>query len=306
MESFSTYPPTAFFPHNKTDNVNLTIVGDTFWGLRDLRVVYQVCEKSCLKCGVSGCLECRGLLMLTNGRCQGCPLGFGYDFGGSACRQCGVNCLNCMFGAANNNVFGGSCVMCSQAYFLIDGQCRPRTNIATDQLRGVLPANNPTLGNCSIVLPLSSSGNTNATPAASQFTLSSTTLTSTTAIPQPHYKKIVEFYLLRLGQWSTTDRLNVYLNDLLVLSKNYSDYGSVICSGVASVGGVVGGSGYVNQTDYLSYESIEFVDSNATLTVFFEFVSGTGNTINTVNTVNTVNTPNTTKYYGVSHLQIYP
>jgi len=134
------------------------------------------------------------------------------------------------------------------------GQCVPKTNIATDSLRGDLPVGDPAIGNCSIVLPLSSSSITTNSTTASQFSITSTNITSIINIPQTHYKTIVEFYLLRLGNWDTTDRIDVYFNDLLMMSKNYSNYGTKICSGVSSVGGLLGTSLlYQNQTDMLSY-----------------------------------------------------
>ena len=61
LESFTTFTPTEFFSHNSSA-MNLTIIADTFWGLRDLRVVYRVCEASCLTCTSDGCQQCQGIL----------------------------------------------------------------------------------------------------------------------------------------------------------------------------------------------------------------------------------------------------
>jgi hypothetical protein len=54
-------------------------------------------------------------------------------------------------------------------------------------------------------------------------------MSSLIQINQTHYKKIVEFYLIKIDRWEPSDLLQVYLNDLLVLSKNYSAFGNSIC-----------------------------------------------------------------------------
>jgi len=47
--------------------------------------------------------------------------------------------------------------------------------------------------------------------------------------------------LLRVGLWSVDDRLEVYFNDLLMLTKKYTDFGNKICNKTS------------NQTDSLSF-----------------------------------------------------
>ena len=54
-EAFVTFPPTTFYTDSST-NLNLTIVADTFWGLRNVRMVYQKCDSNCMNCGANGCL----------------------------------------------------------------------------------------------------------------------------------------------------------------------------------------------------------------------------------------------------------
>lgn len=56
-------------------------------------------------------------------------------------------------------------------------------------------------------------------------------MTSLITINQTHYKKIVQFHLIKIDTWDGTDVLQLYLNDLLVLSKNYSSFGNKICFG---------------------------------------------------------------------------
>jgi hypothetical protein len=97
-ETFTTFPPTQFYANTLTSNVNLTIVANTQWGIRDFRIVYQVCDPSCLICGASTCLQCAGYLQLSNHVCSTCPLGYGLNPAAplaTACVQCPVNCLNC-------------------------------------------------------------------------------------------------------------------------------------------------------------------------------------------------------------------
>jgi len=56
-EAFVTFPPTTFYIDSAASaNLNLTIVADTFWGLRNVRMVFQKCDSSCLNCGLNGCL----------------------------------------------------------------------------------------------------------------------------------------------------------------------------------------------------------------------------------------------------------
>lgn len=55
-EGFVTYPATIFYPHNNTNNVNLTITSNAInWGIRNVRLSYQVCDPTCLQCGPAGC-----------------------------------------------------------------------------------------------------------------------------------------------------------------------------------------------------------------------------------------------------------
>ncbi len=91
LEGFVTYPATIFYPHNSTSNVNLTITSNAVnWGIRNLRLSYQVCDSSCLQCGPNGCLECQGYFTLSNLACNACPAGFGLtnSNGSSSCTQC--------------------------------------------------------------------------------------------------------------------------------------------------------------------------------------------------------------------------
>jgi hypothetical protein len=76
---------------------------------------------------------------------------------------------------------------------------------------------------CSINLPSRNDG------SKVSFTVSENKLTSLLSIPQVHYKKIVQFYLIKIDSWDETDLLQLYLNDLLVLSRNYSSFGNNIC-----------------------------------------------------------------------------
>jgi hypothetical protein len=303
-ESFVTFSPTAFYPHNSSD-LNLTLVGSSFWGVRDVRVVLEVCDSECLVCGSGGCLECKGMLQLSAGRCVGCPPGYGYDASGGAgassgsssatatnttsptnttanntttntttntpgCVSCSSQCLSCNFSLGQPQ-----CLLCSAPFFLYQGTCTPRTNIgtptntstnksSTNNTNNNNTTNNTTSNpfstastlNCSLSLPSPSGSST------TDFTFTQTNLTALLALPQPHYKAIVEFYLLRIGQWQPSDRVDVYLNDLLVLSKTFPSYGNKFCS--------------ANATDYLSFESLQLVDSNTSLSVFLEVVTGTG------------------------------
>ena len=89
-------------------------------------------------------------------------------------------------------------------------------------------------------------------------------MNSTISLPGPHHKTIVEFYLLKIDTWQPDDRVDLYLNDLLVLSRNYSTFGNDICYNE-------------NETDFVSFESIEIFDSNTTVTAAFETVGSAGN-----------------------------
>lgn len=80
---------------------------------------------------------------------------------------------------------------------------------------------------------------------------------------QRHYRKIVQFYLLKVDEWADGDQLQLYLNDLLVMSKTYSKLGNNICFDPT-------------QNDFISYESIEIEDSNSSLSISFEVVAGGG------------------------------
>ena len=45
LEALVTFPATKFYPHNKTNNVNLTITSNAInWGIRNLRLSFQVCD----------------------------------------------------------------------------------------------------------------------------------------------------------------------------------------------------------------------------------------------------------------------
>lgn len=147
-------------------------------------------------------------------------MGFGRN--GSAldeaklCVGCPENCLNCT--AVGNTT---SCVLCSAPFFLFEGSCKKRTNIGDTSV----PANLSGTSNqsCSIQAPTQ-----NGSPPS--FVFSNNVISTTSRIEQLHYKVIVEFYLMRVGVWDAEDKLEVYLNDLLMLTKNYSDYGNKICS----------------------------------------------------------------------------
>jgi hypothetical protein len=119
-----------------------------------------------------------------------------------------------------------------------------RTNVATILSIGTDNTNagiwnvqsSPAVANntCSINLPSRSNAST------VNFTVSENKLTSLIVINQTHYKKIVEFYLIKIDTWSPNDLLQLYLNDLLVLSKNYTAFGNSICFNSA-------------QTDFISF-----------------------------------------------------
>lgn len=49
-------------------------------------------------------------------------------------------------------------------------------------------------------------------------------------IPEVHYKKIIEFYLVKIDKWNKNDRLDLYLNDLLIFSKTFTEFGNKVCS----------------------------------------------------------------------------
>ena len=244
-EAFLTFPPTPFY-QDTNNNLNLTIIADTFWGIRDLRLVLQKCDSNCLNCGPSGCLQCSGLLQLTNGQWTGCPLGFGTNSAfvpgqNGYCYRCQDKCLNCIF---NNSANSSNCQLCSAPFYLYKGQCILRTNIG-----GILPApalslppgSQAPLPTCSLPPAFVSNGTNSTNSSNGSFTLSSSTLTSQLNVPERHYKQIVEFYLVRVGQWQPSDRLDVYLNDLLLLSKTYSSFGNQICSSPT------------NTTDFISF-----------------------------------------------------
>ena len=40
---------------------------------------------------------------------------------------------------------------------------------------------------------------------------------------------LISFYLLKIDQWSPNDELHLYVNDLLVLRKKYTNVGNKIC-----------------------------------------------------------------------------
>lgn len=61
------------------------------------------------------------------------------------------------------------------------------------------------------------------------FIVSENLLTTLYTIPQVHYRKIVQFYLIKIDKWEPSDLLQLYLNDLLVMSKNYSSFGNRVC-----------------------------------------------------------------------------
>jgi len=61
------------------------------------------------------------------------------------------------------------------------------------------------------------------------FLVADNTLTNTYTITDPHYRMLISFYLLKIDNWDPKDELNLYLNDLLVLKKNYSSVGNRIC-----------------------------------------------------------------------------
>lgn len=125
-----------------------------------------------------------------------------------------------------------SCLECSTAYFLFEEKCVKRTNVAGTLTIDNNPANgsagiwsvqaSPTIANnnCSVNLPSKSTVN---------FTISESKIASQILINQTHYKKIIEFYLIKIDAWEASDLLQLYLNDLLVLSKNYSSFGNSIC-----------------------------------------------------------------------------
>lgn len=102
-------------------------------------------------------------------------------------------------------------------------------------------------------------------------------MSSLIKIPQSHYQIIVEFYLIRIDNWDPSDTLNLYLNDLLMMSKNYSSFGNNICA-------------KDNQGDFISFESMIMQDTNNTLSVYFQVVTSTGQN----------------RVFGVSNFEVYP
>jgi len=40
---------------------------------------------------------------------------------------------------------------------------------------------------------------------------------------------LLSFYLLKIDNWTSTDELNLYVNDLLILRKTYGDFGNRVC-----------------------------------------------------------------------------
>jgi hypothetical protein len=250
LESFTTFPPTQFYQNNQTD-LNLTLVADTAWGIRNLRIVYEVCDENCLTCGSSGCERCIGYLQVRDGKCQDCPKGFGRNQSASienSCFKCPANCLNCTLSSSK----AVECLLCSQPFFLFEKNCQKKTNVAdTITPSSLVPSNSSAVDNtstCSLILPTSDSSNLSLSNVTTTFILSSKPLTTVTTLSQIHYRSIVEFYLLRIGQWNSEDRVDVYLNDLLMLSKNYSSYGNKWCTNSTNT----------SDTDFLSFESLDF------------------------------------------------
>jgi hypothetical protein len=58
-EAFVTYSATKFYAHSNSNNVNLTITSNASnWGIRNMRLAFQVCDSTCLQCGQQGCVQC--------------------------------------------------------------------------------------------------------------------------------------------------------------------------------------------------------------------------------------------------------
>ena len=127
---------------------------------------------------------------------------------------------------------------------MFEGKCQKRTNVGNTAIPPALtaPVNtlNPTQNTCVLLVPLpaqnnippsnNSNGTNNAsTSSTTSFNLTNSTFSTVTTLSQTHYKTIIEFYLIRVGQWQPNDRVDVYINDLLMLSKNYSAYGNKLC-----------------------------------------------------------------------------
>ena len=71
--------------------------------------------------------------------------------------------------------------------------------------------------------------------------------------------------------------MDLYLNDLLMFSKNYSTtFGNYICN--------------PNSSDFLSFESVRYTDTNSSLSLSFELVTN----------------GNATLTYGIGNLRVYP
>lgn len=273
LEAFVTYPATRYYAHTRTENVNLTITSNsTNWGIRNFRLAFQVCDPSCLGCSKNGCMQCPGYFQIVNLKCEQCPAGYGSLAANATCVQCPPNCIVCSASLGST-----TCLECSKPFFLFEGVCRKRANIGDTlkvgeggpvwQQTPLTNVSNSTNSTCSINLPSRSNGTVG-------FTVSEDKMTSQLQISQPHFKKIVEFYLLKIDKWSEADRLELYLNDLLVLSRNYSGFGNDICFEAA--------------TDTLSFESIEIEDSNSSLSVSFEVVGPKG------------------RRFGVAGFRVYP
>lgn len=123
LEAFVTYPATKFYPHSNLQNVNLTITSNaTNWGIRNLRVAYQICDSTCINCSPEGCTLCQGYFQLSNLVCQQCPSGYGFLPAASpttnhTCIQCPLNCISCIVQIFQNSTTA-LCTTCSEAYFL--------------------------------------------------------------------------------------------------------------------------------------------------------------------------------------------
>lgn len=234
-----TYPATKFYNHTKNTNVNLTITSNaTNWGVRNIRLAFQVCDETCLNCSTTfGCIECSGYFTLSNLKCTACPAGFGMSTVNqtNTCVQCSENCLSCTVSIVNNATVT-TCLECTLPFFLFENNCVKKTNVA-DTIAITNSAPNSTQNGTWNVKSLASVANSTCTidlPSRSNtskvnFIVSENLLTTLYIIPQVHYRKIVQFYLIKIDKWESSDLMQLYLNDLLVLSKKYSSFGNRVC-----------------------------------------------------------------------------
>lgn len=149
--------------------------------------------------------------------------------------QCSENCLSCTTSIANNATVT-TCLECSLPFFLFENNCLKKTNVADTIPITSSASNSSQNGTWSVQFSAAAANSTCTIELPSRtntskvnFTVSENLLTTLFSIPQVHYRKIVQFYLIKIDKWEASDQLQLYLNDLLVLVKNYSSFGNRVC-----------------------------------------------------------------------------